>query len=241
MVSRSRNVYLAKLAEQAERFDEMTKYMSAVCTSPCSELSVEERNLLSVAYKNASGSRRAAWRVICSIEQKAKANGDNNFTQYAVEYRERIEQELQHICNDILELLDGTLISAAKGESKIFYLKMKADYYRYIAEITSGPESCKASESAHALYGQVADVATLDLGATHPTTLGLALGYSTFQYEVLQNREEACKLAKTAFERALGDLDNIDEGSYKDATLLMQLLRDSLNRWTSEQEVTPSE
>mmetsp|Transcript_1257 Transcript_1257/g.782 ORF Transcript_1257/g.782 Transcript_1257/m.782 type:complete len:87 (-) Transcript_1257:8-268(-) len=71
MASRSKNVYFAKLAEQAERYDEMADYMKAVGESP-DELSVEERNLLSVAYKNAVGSRRAAWRIITSVEQKKK-------------------------------------------------------------------------------------------------------------------------------------------------------------------------
>jgi len=74
MADRDKNVYFAKLAEQAERYDEMADYMMAVGKSG-SELSVEERNLLSVAYKNAVGSRRAAWRIITSVEQKETSKG----------------------------------------------------------------------------------------------------------------------------------------------------------------------
>eukprot|EP00972_Heterocapsa_arctica_P026598 3916112-Heterocapsa_arctica.AAC.1 len=65
MSARDKNVYFAKLAEQAERYDEMADHMEAVGKTG-GELSVEERNLLSVAYKNAVGSRRAAWRIINS-------------------------------------------------------------------------------------------------------------------------------------------------------------------------------
>jgi len=68
-LERDQLVYMAKLAEQAERFDEMVSHMKAVAIQP-QELSVEERNLLSVAYKNVIGARRASWRVITSIESK---------------------------------------------------------------------------------------------------------------------------------------------------------------------------
>merc|ERR1711998_382866 len=101
----------------------------------------------------------------------------------------------------ILGLLDGSLISkATTGESKVFYQKMKADYYRYIAEFTSGDAKTKAAENARLAYDEAQKVAEKDLAVTHPIRLGLALNFSVFQYEVLQNPEEACKMARTAFE-----------------------------------------
>merc|ERR1711976_847805 len=87
------------------------------------ELTNEERNLLSVAYKNVVGARRSSWRVISSIEQKTVDN-DRKLTM-SREYREKVEKELTEICKDVLALLDDFLISAAKmPESKVFYLKM---------------------------------------------------------------------------------------------------------------------
>merc|ERR1719281_2151535 len=113
------------------------------------ELSVEERNLLSVAYKNAVGSRRAAWRIITSVEQKEKSKGNDDNAKFAREYCGKVEAELQKICDTILGLLDGNLIpKATTGESKVFYQKMKADYYRYIAEFTDGDAKAKAAENA---------------------------------------------------------------------------------------------
>merc|ERR1712183_1066957 len=107
--AREKSVYFAKLAEQAERYDEMAEYMEAVGKSP-DELSVEERNLLSVAYKNAVGSRRAAWRIITSVQQKEKSKGNEENAKYAQEYCAKVETELQKICDTILGLLDGSLI-----------------------------------------------------------------------------------------------------------------------------------
>merc|ERR1712100_37962 len=127
-------------------------------------------------------------------------------------------------------------MGASGGESKVFYEKMKADYYRYIAEFTSGDEKSKASENARKAYESAKEVAEKDLAVTHPIRLGLILNHSVFQYEVLQNPEEACKMARTAFEDAIAELDNVAEDSYKDSTLIMQLLRDNLTLWTSDQE-----
>ena len=127
---RDKDVYFAKLAEQAERYDEMADYMKAVGDDGA-ELSVEERNLLSVAYKNTVGSRRAAWRIISSVEQKEKSKGNDTQAGYAHDYRVKVENELQKICDTILKLLDKGLIpQATQAESKVFYQKMKADYYR---------------------------------------------------------------------------------------------------------------
>ena len=72
------------------------------------------------------------------------------------------------------------------------------------------------------------------LAPTHPIRLGLALNYSVFLYEVQQKNNEACELAKKAFDDAIAELDTLDEESYKDSTLIMQLLRDNLTLWTSD-------
>merc|ERR1712158_160919 len=106
--------------------------------------------------------------------------------------------------------------------------KMKADYYRYIAEFKEGGEKTAAAEEARKAYEEATKVAEKDLAVTHPIRLGLALNYSVFQYEVLSNPDDACKLARTAFEDAIAELDNVAEESYKDSTLIMQLLRDNL-------------
>merc|ERR1712084_110542 len=221
-------------AEQAERYDEMAEHMESVAKGG-EELSVEERNLLSVAYKNAVGSRRAAWRIITSVEQKDKTKGNEENAKFAKEYCSKVEAELQKICDTILGLLDNSLISkATTDESKVFYQKMKADYYRYIAEFAEGDSKTSAAENARKAYEEAQKVAE-KLAVTHPIRLGLALNFSVFQYEVLQNPEEACKMARTAFEDAIAELDNVAEDSYKDSTLIMQLLRDNLTLWTSDE------
>ena len=105
-------------------FSEMVENMKRVASSD-QELTVEERNLLSVAYKNVIGARRASWRIVSSIEQKEESKGNEAQVSMIKGYREKIESELAKICEDILDVLDKHLIpSAASGESKVFYHKM---------------------------------------------------------------------------------------------------------------------
>merc|ERR1712060_205117 len=120
-------------------------------------------------------------------------------------YKAKVEEELNTICNDILSLLEKDLIKdALMAEPKVFYQKMKAD----------------------SAYTDATSAAT-ELAPTHPIRLGLALNYSVFLYEVQTKQNEARTLAKQAFDDAIAELDTLDEESYKDSTLIMQLLRDN--------------
>jgi len=234
--SREECVYVAKLAEQAERYDEMVENMKKVAKSNV-ELTVEERNLLSVAYKNVIGARRASWRIISSIEQKEENKGNQNHVTKIKEYRAKVEKELSEICNDILSVLDAHLIpSSTTGESKVFYYKMKGDYHRYLAEFATGDARKNAAENALTAYKAASDIAVTELPPTHPIRLGLALNFSVFYYEILNSPDRACHLAKQAFDDAIAELDTLSEDSYKDSTLIMQLLRDNLTLWTSDMQ-----
>eukprot|EP00899_Mesostigma_viride_P002443 jgi/Mesvir1/1219/Mv17705-RA.1 len=239
MTSREDYVYMAKLAEQAERYDEMVESMREVAkTVDMAELSVEERNLLSVAYKNVIGARRASWRILSSIEQKEDSKGNTQHVDRIKEYRATVEKELEEICKHILELLDQHLIpSSTTGESKVFYYKMKGDYHRYLAEFKTGPERKESAEHTLNSYKSAQEIALSELAPTHPIRLGLALNFSVFYYEILNSPERACHLAKQAFDEAIAELDSLGEESYKDSTLIMQLLRDNLTLWTSDMQV----
>ncbi|CAN1340842.1 14-3-3-like protein B (Fragment) [Linum perenne] len=236
--TRDQYVYLAKLAEQAERYEEMVQFMQklVVASTPAAELTVEERNLLSVAYKNVIGSLRAAWRIVSSIEQKEEGRKNEEHVVLVKDYRSKVENELSEICASILRLLDSNLVpSATTSESKVFYLKMKGDYHRYLAEFKVGDERKAAAEDTMLSYKAAQkETAAADLAPTHPIRLGLALNFSVFYFEILNQSDKACSMAKQAFEEAIAEIDTLGEESYKDSTLIMQLLRDNLTLWTSD-------
>nr|WJJ80271.1 14-3-3 protein [Eimeria intestinalis] len=247
---REEHVYRAKLAEQAERYDEMAEAMKNLVencldqnSSPpgnrADELTVEERNLLSVAYKNAVGARRASWRIISSVEQKEANRNHMTNKGLAADYRQKVENELNKICQEILTLLSDKLLPrTTDSESRVFYYKMKGDYYRYISEFSNEEGKKASAEQAEESYKRATETAEAELPSTHPIRLGLALNYSVFYYEILNQPQKACEMAKLAFDDAITEFDSVSEDSYKDSTLIMQLLRDNLTLWTSDLQQT---
>ncbi|KAG0277885.1 14-3-3 protein, partial [Linnemannia gamsii] len=156
----------------------MVKNMKEVAFSD-TELTVEERNLLSVAYKNVIGARRASWRIVSSIEQKEESKGSEANVAMIKTYRTKIEDELADICNDILDVLLKHLIpSATMGESKVFYHKMMGDYHRYLAEFATGDKRKESADKSLQSYKEASDIAITELPPTHPIRLGLALNFS---------------------------------------------------------------
>ncbi|GAB2232125.1 hypothetical protein Droror1_Dr00011148 [Drosera rotundifolia] len=236
-LTRDQYLYMAKLAEQAERYEEMVTFMDQLVLTSPTPLTVEERNLLSVAYKNVIGSLRAAWRIVSSIEQKEEGRRNEENAGMVREYRGKVERELEGVCGSVLRLLEEKLIGGeGGGEGKVFWLKMKGDYHRYLAEFRVGEERKKAAEETMAAYKAAQDIALAELAPTHPIRLGLALNFSVFYYEILNAPDKACSMAKQAFEEAIAELDTLGEESYKDSTLIMQLLRDNLTLWTSDMQ-----
>ncbi|CCW67684.1 unnamed protein product [Phytomonas sp. Hart1] len=227
---REQLILTAKLAEQCERYDEVLVCMKrAVKLDP--HLSREERNLLSVAYKNIIGGRRSCWRSITSLELKEEAKKEKNLNLIKG-FKRQVEKELAEICTDVLELSDKYLIPAADNdESKVYYYKLKGDYHRYYAEIEASSEAQK--NLALDAYTLASEHIT-SLNVTSPVRLGLALNFSVLYYEILKRPDMGCQLAREAFEEALSEPKVLDEEQNKEAALIMQLLRDNLALWTED-------
>ena len=234
MSEREDNVYKSQLAEQAERYDEMMASMKIVASLDV-ELTVEEQNLLSVAFKNAVEARRASWRTISSIEQNEANKADGAKLIMIKAYKTQVEQELKDICNDILSVLDKHLIPGSDtAESKVFYYKMKGDYYRYTAEFVTSDGRKEATEISLLAYEAATDIAMAELPTTHPYRLAVALNFAVFYHEIFSSPDRACLLAKAAYDAAISEIDALSEESYKDSVLIMHQLLHNLSLWKSD-------
>uniref|UniRef100_H2ZFT1 14-3-3 domain-containing protein n=1 Tax=Ciona savignyi TaxID=51511 RepID=H2ZFT1_CIOSA len=156
----------------------------------------------------------------------------------AAQYKKEIELELKSVCNEVTDLINTVFLVKCETEcdleSKVFYLKMKGDYKRYIAEVVKEDIEKEAVTSASDAAYTEALVAAENLPPRHPIRLGLSLNYSVFQYEILQNESTACEIAKKAFDNAIDELNNLHGKDYDDSVLIVQLLRDNLTLWSQE-------
>ena len=167
-------IYSANLAEQCERYEEMMDIMKSSCMQN-QELTKQERNLFSVSFKNVIGSKRAAWRVINSIEEKNDSDVNNQRLTQA--YKSKIELEIIDLCNKTIDFLTiNVLPKVITSEGKVFFNKMKADNCRYLSEFSN----CliEFSKRAYDSYIEATEIANNELASTEPIRLGLALNFS---------------------------------------------------------------
>ncbi|KAL7254980.1 hypothetical protein ACSBR1_009190 [Camellia fascicularis] len=218
-ISRYECFYMAKLAQQANRYTDTVNFMekliisSTSSSSSGSELTIDERNLLSTATKKVIDSLCVARQALSPTEQ----NHNDHFA-LVTDYKSKIESELSHLCNRVLNLLDKHLIPSASN---------------------IGTQRKQAAENTIIAYKAAEDIALCELDPTLPTRLGLALNFSVFCHEIEGASDKACSMAREAYEEAIAKLDSLGNKSYKETSLLiLQLMRDNLNLWASDMEIT---
>ena len=232
--TREEYVYLSKLYEKAERFPDMVQSINKyVELDP--KLTKEERNLLSAGYKNIISDKRSSWRLLNNLERKEEEKKNTLQSANVKEIKDKIEKELNAICAEIQSVIDKYLIpNATDAENKVFYLKLMADYYRYKCEFSNGKDFDEACANAEKVYKEAYELSNKDMPITNSTRLGLDLNFSVFYYEIKGLKEEACNVAKNAFDEAMKSLDDLEKSRAKDTLLIIQLLKENLILWTNE-------
>lgn len=227
-------IFMARVAEQSERFRDMVDYLKPVIAEKGAALSQDERNLLSVAFKNLVSQQRTAIRTIGAIEQNQKYA---KFATHMSDYKRKIEEELYRNCDEIINTIKNNVLSkASDDESRAFFLKMIGDYCRYIAESAKAERLEKTKNDALGAYNEAVILAEKSLNACNSIRLGLALNFSVFYYEVMQDVRRACKLGDQALQDALDKLDDCDEETFRDAQSIIELLRENLSLWKEEDD-----
>ena len=232
-LTREEYVYLAKLYERAERFPEMVQSINKfVELDP--KLTKDERIILSAGYKNIISGKRSSWRLLNGLERKEEKK---NSTQIANihEVKANLKKELDQICEQIQNIIDKYLLpNASNSETKVFFLKLKGDYYRYKCEFDTDEDFPTTCDKAEKVYKEAYEIGNKDLPITNSIRIGLALNYSVFYYEIKGLKEEACNIAKNAFDESMKVLDDLEKSKAKDTLLIIQLLKENLILWSNE-------
>jgi len=219
-------VSLAKCAERAERYDDMSKFMVARVKLG-ENLSMEERDLFSHAFKSAIGGRRVAVAVAIGNETT-----DNPFAPNAAGYRSLVQNELREVCQQVTDILENYLIpNAQPGEPRVFFLKMAGDYYRYMAEAVNQQDE-NIRINAQTRYAAATEEAKASLPSAHPVRLGLALNFSVFLHEVVGDAASACRYAQEALQEATIGYESLPPEAQRDAYETISLLQKNLQLWT---------
>lgn len=238
-------VRMARIAEQADRMEDMKEYILQVVKSlpKGGHLSVEERNVLSTAYKSILSPKRNAWRTLDALMQKEK---NDSCGECCTDIKKLMEYEMLCICVEVIDVINKYLLVDSDStpediDDRLYYLKMQGDYYRYEAEFLEDDLRSDAVKHSQQCYERaLREATTHKVPACNSTLLGLNLNYSVFLYEITGQRELAMTLASKAFDDATDSLRATPEKEAKDTSLILQLLSDNMKLWSSEQECSVS-
>ena len=230
-------LYLMKLFQRTERYPEMVKAINKyIEQNP--KLSKDEQKLLVDGYKNIISDKRNSLRLLQNLIKKEEDGAQliNHKKQINI-IKEKIQNELLSIFKEIHAILDKYLIPNSQDpETKVLYMKIKADYYRYHCEFAEGDEFEEAKNNALKIYKEAYDIALKDINIYNSIRLGLALNYSVFKYEIMDNKNEAYDIAQKAYDDAMKVVDDAEKDRTSDNLLLIQLLKENLNMWNNEME-----
>lgn len=225
--SREDLLFIADISEQAEKYNDMLAALTLLVQQH-PVLTTEERNLLSVAFKNTIGSAKYSHRIISSLEAaQTEQNNEKNIVRIR-KYREKIENEIRHYCRIFLDMLENILIPNAQDhEFKVFYYKMQGDYWRYLAEIELNEQKKYATDRSKKGY-DIAFKLAENLSLLRPIRLGLCLNYLVFCHEILTDKIErirALEITRKMYNDVTSHIDNASEEELRDLEPILRLFQ----------------
>eukprot|EP01084_Bolivina_argentea_P312843 541661_1 len=231
---------LIRICETKEQYKDMCLFCKKLIThlsKNAQVLDIEQRNLFSIAYKNVVRTTRTSWQ---SLSSNSHTNINN---ESLTKYKTQLLNEITVYCLEAIDLVKNHLYKNVETktdeyEAEVFYLKMMADYYRYLAETHNYDEEYSILSEKYYKKGIdcslekryiVGDIS--ELGVAHPTRLGLALNYSVCCHDILKETAKAIVISKKAFDLAVDKLEQ-DECGY--SNLILQLIYDNITLWNQE-------
>lgn len=233
--SREELIYLAKLCERSERYEDAVGYICEfVKIKPI--LNSDERRCLSNCFKQHISNKRSSMRNFKEILRKeSKPKGNKINLAYVSELIEKLEEEENEIIAVLQSLIDDFLLpNSKKPEAVVFYMCLKADFLRYKAEISRGEEYEVVTDLAEQIYNEAYMLSEEELAITSVVRLGVALNFSLFYYEHKGLIEEAIVIARNSFDEAIKAVDDLEPDKAKDYILLVQILKENSIFWQTE-------
>jgi len=224
-------LYLSKISLKLQRYDDMKALLKKLLISD-EKFGSEEINLFCIAYKHIINTKRSNYRLLLAqyeLERKHKRIKKQILLEPKLH---SLRKEIEVNCREIISVLKKFLeTNPVTTKVDLIYMKMHADFHRYLAETATGDELQKAKQSALSIYEECYEKSKKELPKIDPVRLGIALSYSTLYSDILEEPNKACLVAKRAFQEALTELDTLFDNEYSDeefneVIVMIQGLRD---------------
>ncbi|KAL3990490.1 14-3-3 family protein [Acanthocheilonema viteae] len=216
-----------RIAEAISLFDDVRENFQRLIQNYGKELTTLERNAFAVFYKRLLDKFRKEYNLYMDLQQqiprreilKHRILRDNMY---------RARYEVITICKEVIDMIDNSILDTENIELKVYFLKLRADYYRYWSTTVSNDRFYDLHNRAEESYQLALKLATKKLRRFHPLRLGVMLNLSIHYYRVPYDRIKAIQLSMQA----------VTEGKYyvdfdPDIRTAVELLQDNLDLWMS--------
>ena len=231
-----KSLYLATILENAGKHEEAMKYMEEIAKSKKNELSIEEINLLTISFNNQITKKLNQIKILNKVIAKDELT-NSKYLKTDTNIRDIIQRDINDICNKMINLCDNYLLNKTeKNETKILYLKLRGQYYRYLSDVLENEQQKDANKNAINSFNEAFELID-NLSVTNPIRLGFILNYAIFQYEFLNDIDTAIKITKENFEIGINQLEKVnDNNEYQNASSIFMLLKQNIDMWNNEKE-----
>ena len=231
-----KSLYLATILENAGKHEEAMKYMEEIAKSKKNDLSIEEINLLTISFNNQITKKLNQIKILNKVIAKDELT-NSKYLKTDTNIRDIIQRDINDICNKMINLCDNYLLNKTeKNETKILYLKLRGQYYRYLSDVLENEQQKDANKNAINSFNEAFELID-NLSVTNPIRLGFILNYAIFQYEFLDDIDTALKIAKENFEIGINQLEKVnDNNEYQNASSILMLLKQNIDMWNNEKE-----
>ena len=231
-----KSLYLATILENAGKHEEAMKYMEEIAKSKKNDLSIEEINLLTISFNNQITKKLNQIKILNKVIAKDELT-NSKYLKTDTNIRDIIQRDINDICNKMINLCDNYLLNKTeKNETKILYLKLRGQYYRYLSDVLENEQQKDANKNAINSFNEAFELID-NLSVTNPIRLGFILNYAIFQYEFLNDIDTAIKITKENFEIGINQLEKVnDNNEYQNASSIFMLLKQNIDMWNNEKE-----
>jgi 14-3-3 protein epsilon len=231
-----KEIFLAMLAEQCERYDDMFFYLEILIENNNRKLDIEERNLFSIACYFMTTSVRSSLRILNSGKCRRQENSPKFYD--LCKYIIKLEEELESSCLNIIRVIDNDLLPYCTDPvEKLFYYKLKGTQFSHIIDNISSKKNIY-KDLCLSSFQTAIDISINELGFSHPVRLSVALNLATFYYEVENNEVKAIDFTRKIIQDCSLEMIrlNLDPDDYAERMDLIALLKDNLNSWSISEE-----
>ena len=232
------NLYLVRICHMSGQHELVIKYIEELIKQRKGNLTEEERNLLFSALKSLINFRRESWRTVNALETKEKKN-ESRLLSRVSQLKSELFNEIFNYVNKGIQIIDNHLWKNANNdELRVNYAKIKADYNRYLLDLTPKENESSVNELKNKVDENYKIGLSFcnNLSSLNSTKIGLILNYTVFLFDNIGDQERAYKIANDTYmssTQAINE-DNYDMKLLKSLKVILGLLKDNIIKWSEK-------